>query len=681
MHWDRLIGVIPPLVSTLWLGPVHGQVYYPYLPCASNLRNLTSLDTCMIDTEISHLVLSPSIRTLRRVYSSADRVMLAFDQLECVERATVLERLDIVCFGETEKEVKSMLEETASRRSNPSLLPLLSLLTFSQVSIFTRASPTINWGPCNSSSITNPAALCSFFEIPLDYHNPEAGTGRLALAKLNATQERRGSVFFNPGGPGGSGLEALDANGETLLDVTGGLYDIVSWDPRGVGSLTIPGEIFCFNSTEEHDAFFNGTIELTGIEYTGNFSDAAEVETLYSQASITQQKYKKLGEKCLSGPSGKYLRYVGAAATVRDLVALADALDGPHQPVNYIGTSYGTLLGSWFVNMFPERVGKVILDGVVDPVIFGTKQISLSGGNIFTDSDRVYEGFVTGCALAGSHGCPIASNASSAVEVDKNIQSLLQAAHDAARKDPSVPVSSTDIRSQFLSQMYSPSGWSTFANATYPQLVQAVAQETRNNSSLVPRDPAPIFVKKVPALGRRDTPFVRRADESGVSYTSSAIWCGDSIDRPSTTMLDVFDGIIARSRNVSRMYGGLWPAAIYECPFWPVRSVERYRGPFNKTLANKIIIASNLFDPATPFANAQNLADLLGQSATLVTQNGFGHTTFAAPSTCANAIANTYMTTGKLPDGPTTCDVDAGFELFEGVNTSAILANMHGSGF
>ena len=77
-----------------------------------------------------------------------------------------------------------------------------------------------------------------------------------------------------------------------------------------------------------------------------------------------------------------------------------------------------------------------------------------SGGNIITDSDRVYEGFVTGCALAGSHGCPIAANASSAVEVDKNIQSLLEAAHDAARKDPSVLVSSSDIRCKWTPLCY-----------------------------------------------------------------------------------------------------------------------------------------------------------------------------------------------------------------------------------
>ncbi|KAI1791401.1 alpha/beta-hydrolase [Ganoderma leucocontextum] len=553
------------------------------------------------------------------------------------------------------------------------------MLAYSRDSVSTPTSLAIHWGPCDPSIITNAALSCAFFDIPLDYHSPRAGKGRLALAKVNATQERRGTVFFNPGGPGGSGLEALDADAEILLNLTGGLYDLVSWDPRGVGSLTIPGEIYCFSSTEEHDAFFNNTIELTGIEYTRNFTDAADVEALLSQASLMQQKYEEVGKKCLNGPSGRYLKYVGAAATVRDLVALADALDGPDKPVNYIGISYGTLLGSWFVNMFPERVGKVILDGVVDPVTFATKQISLSGGNIFMDGDKVYEGFVTGCALSGAHGCSIASNASTPGEVDENVQLLLQAAHDAARKDPSVSVSSTVIRSLFLSQMYSPGDWSTFVNSTYPQLAQAVVEESRTGSSSTARDSSGISVKTATALGRRQTLRVR-TNQTGVSYTSQAIWCGDSIDRHSTTMLDVFDGLIARSRNVSRMYGGLWPAAIYECPFWPVRSVERYQGPFNRTLANKIIVASNLFDPSTPFANAQRVSDLLGQSATLVRQNGFGHTTLSVPSTCVNAIMKTYLVTGELPDGPVVCEVDAGFEPFEGVNTSTILANMHDVG-
>ena len=97
-------------------------------------------------------------------------------------------------------------------------------------------------------------------------------------------------------------------------------------------------------------SFFNGTIELKGIAMTGNFTDSADVDELFAQAPSMQQKYTELGERCLRHSSGKYLKYIGTAATVRDLVALADAIEGPGSPINYIGLSYGTILGSWFIN-------------------------------------------------------------------------------------------------------------------------------------------------------------------------------------------------------------------------------------------------------------------------------------------------------------------------------------------
>ncbi len=111
-----------------------------------------------------------------------------------------------------------------------------------------------------------------------------------------------------------------------------------------------PGEIFCFDSAAKHAAFFNGTIELTGIEETGNFTDPADVNALLAQAPIMQKKYKELGQKCLSSRSGKYLKYIGTAATVRDIVSMANAIDGPDAPINYYGISGGTIIGSYFVN-------------------------------------------------------------------------------------------------------------------------------------------------------------------------------------------------------------------------------------------------------------------------------------------------------------------------------------------
>ena len=150
------------------------------------------------------------------------------------------------------------------------------------------------------------------------------------------------------------------------------MYDIISWDPRGVGNLTVsvqpscvlmrfvsrfslskylsPGEVYCFHSAAERAAFFNGTIELTGILETGNFTDPDDVSTFLAQAPIMQQKYEELGKKCLDSPGGKYLQYLGTPATVRDMVSLANAIEGPDALINYYGISGGTIIGDWFVN-------------------------------------------------------------------------------------------------------------------------------------------------------------------------------------------------------------------------------------------------------------------------------------------------------------------------------------------
>ncbi|KAI8974213.1 TAP-like protein-domain-containing protein [Trametes punicea] len=517
----------------------------------------------------------------------------------------------------------------------------------------------LHWGPCDPSIVTDPSISCSFFEVPLDYNDPKAGFGRIAIAKANATGDRVGTIFFNPGGPGVSGLQALDQSSGLLLTVSGGRYDIVSWDPRGVGPLTVPGDIYCFDSSEEYNTFWNGTIELTGIEMTGNFTDPDDINALLSQAPIMQKKYEDLGERCLQHPTGKYLRYLGTAATVRDMVALADALDGPGAPVNYAGISYGTVLGSWFVNMFPERVGRVIVDGVLNPIFLATEETSFFVSNQLADADKVYQGFVTGCALSGPSGCAIATEGQSAADVDADIQTLLQEAHDAARRNSSVPVTSAEVREQLREAMYSPDEWAALANTSYPEAVAAVTAENHSQSG------SGTMRRNLHKRQMNDTP----------SYTIPAILCSDSVDRRGTTMLDIFESIISGSRTASHLFSATWPNPFQYCPFWPVRAVERYQGPFNKTLANKVLVISNTYDPATPLAGARALVDLLGDNARLAVQNGFGHTSMSSPSQCLNKIILAYLTNGTLPaDNDTVCQVDTDYEIFNGVNTEAILA-------
>ena len=83
--------------------------------------------------------------------------------------------------------------------------------------------------------VNDTSLQCGSLDVPLDYHDPKIGTARLAFVKVNATGARRGTVFFNPGGPGGSGVQSVSENKDQLLALTGGLYDVVGWDPRGVG--------------------------------------------------------------------------------------------------------------------------------------------------------------------------------------------------------------------------------------------------------------------------------------------------------------------------------------------------------------------------------------------------------------------------------------------------------------
>ncbi|KAJ8481327.1 hypothetical protein ONZ51_g6079 [Trametes cubensis] len=501
------------------------------------------------------------------------------------------------------------------------------------------------WGPCDPSIVTNPSISCSFFEIPLDYHDLFAGYGRIAVAKANATAERFGTLFVNPGGPGQSGLAVLDAFGPMVLALTGGHYDVVSWDPRGVGPLTIPGDIQCFSSIEEYNTFWNGTIELTGIEMTGNFTDPEDIKALLSQAPIMQKKYEELGKRCLQQPSGQYLQYVGTAATVRDMVAMADALDGPNAPINYAGISYGTILGSWFINR------RVVLDGVINPAFLATEETITFWPKLLVDADKVYDAFVTGCALSGPDGCAIATEGQSPADVDATIQGLIKRAHDAARKNSSIPVTSTDIRLELFGAMYFPDEWAPLANVSYPQAVAAVDAESGSND--------------LRARAMRRGLRKRQANQVP-TYNGPAISCSDSVNSRGTTMTDVFKEIISSSRTSSHIFSSIWPDMFQYCPFWPVRAVERYQGPFNKTLANKVLIISNTYDPVTPVSGARALAELLGDDGVLVLQDGFG---------CINQIAFAYFVNGTIPaDNNTLCQVDTDYEPFAGVDTEAILA-------
>ncbi|KAJ8489504.1 hypothetical protein ONZ51_g2891 [Trametes cubensis] len=515
-----------------------------------------------------------------------------------------------------------------------------------------QVQPTgLQWEPC--PEYPDAGLSCAYFDIPLDYYNASAGNGHLLVVKANATVgESKGTIFMNPGGPGVSGLESLATDGPAMLNHSGGVYDIVSWDARGIGPYTFPGDVFCL-SDEEYDSFWNGSIEVTGTRWLGNFTNQTDIDSFYAQAPIIDAQYRAFGERCLQGPNGTTLQYIGTAATVRDMVALADALQGPGTPIHYWGFSYGTIVGTYFAEMFPDRVGRVILDGVLDATAVATKQSYLLWRTQVGSAEDSYNGFANACALAGPNECAVAPfEGATGADVVDYISKAIETVHD----HPSASnVSMMLLRGNIYGGLYKPGQWYVLANETLPGLLDSIFGSDN---------------------GTLDQPraLSRRTFSAQHSYTEPAVVCADSVDAdPNLSINDIFDEIVNVTREVSPSFGAFWPIPWHRCSYWPARAVERYQGPFNQTLANRVLVIGNSWDNATPFSESQHIADVLGDQAALVRQNGFGHTSIYEDSSCTKSIIQAYLADGTLPaDKLTVCEIDDSFEIYPGVKGASV---------
>ncbi|KAJ5602259.1 hypothetical protein N7510_011793 [Penicillium lagena] len=480
----------------------------------------------------------------------------------------------------------------------------LGLLSFASGSSLVEAIGKIEWkGPCSMHNQTAPM-ICGTLEVPLDYTDSSSQkTLTLQLAKIAAIEKPRGkSVLLNFGGPGEDSLTSLAGIGAEFQAIFGGHSDLITFNTRGVGS-TLP--FSCYNSAAER------ITALMEAPIYSNASDTAPGSAWAAATNYANTCYARMNE------TGGL---VGTAFIARDMMQIVDALDEDGL-LHYWGFSYGTALGATVAAMFPDRMGRVILDGVLNPYEYyhGYDNQQLA------DNDEVFAGFCSAC-LEAPKLCPLASLASSGPDLKEKLYQMLETI-----KYHPIPLGATlmdyiEVKGTLFNDLYNPIDWPALSDVLYA-----------------------VMNRNVTALAA----YMRSQGGASTAQDSlQGIKCGDKTVRASS--FEQFRPIMERAYQTSRTSGDVNVHVNMECAQWKMSAKEHYMGNFRVKTGNPILLIGNTWDPVTPFESAQNLSDAL-EGSVLLQHNGYGHSSVAQPSLCTGMVVREYFLHGTLPPKGKVC--------------------------
>ena len=492
--------------------------------------------------------------------------------------------------------VASSLVGCSSGGSGPDPAPLES--AGSEVEVDEALKPyyeqTLDWSDCRSG------AECAELEVPLDYAEPDGESITLSLLKVPATEDDPvGALVVNPGGPGGSGVDyAASAEsyfGEPLRES----FDIVGFDPRGVGGST---PIDCL-SDEELDTF---------IASDPDPDTAAEVRR-------SDELLQEFGEGCLE-LSGDLTRHVSTEEAARDMDVLRAAL-GQDRLV-YFGASYGTFLGATYADLFPERVGRLVLDGAVDPTM-DSVETSLVQAEGFEVALRAY---VENCVDEGD--CFLGDT------VDEGMQTI----RDLLDRLDAEPLPTTSGRE--LTQGLGVLGiWAPLYNRDYWDALDAALAEALGGQGTT-------------LLAFSDA-YVSRGPDGYADNSSEALYAVNCLDNDESVTPEEAKDLEEEFLEVSPTFGRVFAFGLTACRSW---SVHTGKGPkeLDAEGAAPILVVGTSRDPATPLSWAEALAEQL-DSGVLVRRDGDGHTGYLAGNDCVDDVVEEYLISGVVPEGTVDC--------------------------
>jgi pimeloyl-ACP methyl ester carboxylesterase len=454
------------------------------------------------------------------------------------------------------------------------------------------------WEPCGDFE-------CATLTVPLDYDDPEAGTIDLAVLRSPATgDDRIGSLLVNPGGPGASGIEyarSVDVVSEDVHE----RYDIVGFDPRGVGAST---PIDCLTDAELD--------ELVAID--GAPSDDTALAELRGQ-------YQELAAGC-AADAGELLPHIGTTNVARDMDVLRAVLGD--ESLYYLGKSYGTYIGALYADQFPDRVGRLILDGAVDPSLTGREFALGQAGGIET----ALTAYLTWCIDSGD--CPLGATESEARDTLAQLLDVIEA-EPIPTPDDDRPLTKGLAMLGIILPLYVP------PEQGYQILTDALRDAMSSDGDYL-MDLADIYLDRNP-----DGTY--NGNQNEVLY---AVHC---VDRPDVTNPEEIEASMGEFTAVSPIFGPFLAWGGLACGEWLVEASAE-PAPVTAAGAAPILVVGTTGDLATPYEWAVGLADQL-ESGFLLTHEGFGHLAYrTAGSSCVDSVVDTYLLEGELPDEEPVCE-------------------------
>ncbi|HET8603809.1 MAG TPA: alpha/beta hydrolase [Marmoricola sp.] len=453
----------------------------------------------------------------------------------------------------------------------------------------------LRWHACGTNR-------CASLTVPLDYAHPGGRTIELAVLDVPARDQRHklGALVVNPGGPGGSGVQYAAAAPVVLGTVLPTWFDIVGFDPRGVGQST---PLRCA-STAELDHFV---------------ASDPDPDTAAERRQMDREVHR-LGEGCLHD-SGALARHMSTVEVARDMDVLRAAL---HEPkLDYFGASYGTFLGATYANLFPHRVGRMVLDGAINPAL-SNEQLSLQQAHGFEVALRSY---VADCVHSGS--CFLGST------VDQGTRRIRQFLHRVEAHPLPTDTSRRLTAGTAMLGIWMP----LYVRSYWPQLSAGLQQAMQQGSG-----------SKLLSLADM---YTSRGPNGYLDNSLEVLYDVNCLDHDDAIPTSQVPSHFAEFLKASPTFGKAFAFSLSTCSAWPIHTGNASHALHAKG-APPIVVIGTTRDPATPLEWARALARQL-DSGVLVTRNGDGHTGFHQGNPCVDHAVQGYLVHGKVPRNGLAC--------------------------